>query len=42
VCLTVLRVPLPVAAIGAPGGDRQTDLALYESIVAGVRAGGGY
>jgi hypothetical protein len=39
-CLAALGVAEPAPASG--GGGRQTDVALYDSIVAGVRHGGGY
>lgn len=42
-CMTALFVPEPPAASAAAvGGRPQTDLMLYETIVAGVRGGGNY
>lgn len=42
-CMTALFVPEPPApAAAAMGGRPQTDLMLYETIVAGVRGGGNY
>ena len=43
VCMTALFVPEPPAPAAAVAGGRpQTDLMLYENIVAGVRGGGNY
>ncbi len=41
-CFAALGIAEPSPAPGAAGGGRQTDVALYDSIVAGVRHGGGY
>lgn len=42
-CLTALLVPDPPALDAASGGaNGQTDLMLYENIVAGLKGGGGY
>ena len=37
--LTVLGLPDPTADVGGAAGDRQTDVALYEGIVAAVTHG---
>lgn len=42
-CLTALRVPDPAAVSTGPiGQSNQTDLMIYEKIVAGVKGGGDY
>lgn len=41
-CLSALLVPDPQAGDAATGGSEQTDLMLYEKVVAGLRGGGGY